>query len=88
MAGTITLRDLVVELLASDEYFLNQGSGDNATWLDQVYKDLVNQPGAIADPNFATDVANLDSGATTRAGRRAPPSSATRPCGGRSASTS
>jgi hypothetical protein len=51
--GTLTVRQLVANLLASNEYFTNAvygGNSDNQTWANAIYRDVV--PGTTA-PTYA-----------------------------------
>jgi hypothetical protein len=68
MAGQMTLRDLAVQILSGSTFF-NQApvNGDNGNWLNQVYLDLVGQPGSTFDPNFAARVAGLNNMTKSRA---------------------
>ncbi len=54
--GTQTIRGLVVQLLASNEYFINVpfgGNNSNATWIISLYRDVL--PGVVA-PAFPSSL--------------------------------
>jgi hypothetical protein len=69
LAGQITVRNLVVQILAGTPYFTEAQvgvNGNNAAWLEQIYQDVLHVSATTGDATHTSDLAGLNASTLTR----------------------